>query len=251
MQAKVEHAWEADPPETAVHSVSPLLQRQKAAQAKEQARLTELEEAAKKAAESVEEAKQKAIKRQEEVDRLQAEYDQELARLVQTKETVTQLQKSLRDAFQTLSGCVEAQPSFHSWKQLSQAFRACWRLQRPRRRPPMRATTSMCSRTRTGPFRPMRGLRTLGGGAPRGRARGQEAEVYGVRRRRAQGLATSSATSTRPTALAAGRLLPARDHSFHPLQRFWLEKDFPLVSLIKKQPGQLPRRTSQRGNLDS
>ena len=68
MQAKVEEALEADKlakrnarlPETAVHSVSPLLQRQKAAQAKEQAKLTELEEAAKKAAESVEEAKQKS-----------------------------------------------------------------------------------------------------------------------------------------------------------------------------------------------
>ena len=81
MQAKVEQAWEADklakrnagPPETAVHDVSTALQRRKAAQAKEQAKLVELEAAAKAAVEAVEEAKQKAIKRQEDIDRLQAE----------------------------------------------------------------------------------------------------------------------------------------------------------------------------------
>ena len=100
----------ARPPETAVHDVSTALQRQKAAQAKEQAKLAELEEAAKKAAESVQEAKQKAIKRQEDIDRLHAENDRELAPLVQTKDSVTHLQKSVRDAFQALSGCVEAQP---------------------------------------------------------------------------------------------------------------------------------------------
>ena len=61
MQAKVAKALAADklakrnarPPETAVHSVSSALQRNKVAQAKEQAKLAELEEAAKKAAESV------------------------------------------------------------------------------------------------------------------------------------------------------------------------------------------------------
>ena len=123
-QAKAEMALEADKlamrqPETAVHSVSAALERQKAAQAKEQAKMAELEQAAKKAAESVEEAKQKAIKRQEEIDRLQAEYDQELARLVQTSDSVTHLQKSLRDAFQALYGCVEAQPLL---AQLESAF---------------------------------------------------------------------------------------------------------------------------------
>ena len=90
--------------------MSASLQRDKAAQAKEQAKLAELEEAAKRAAESVEEAKQKAIKRQEDIDSPQEKYDQELARLVQTPDSVTHLQKSARDALQALSGCVEAQP---------------------------------------------------------------------------------------------------------------------------------------------
>ena len=46
--------------------------------------------------------KQKAIKRQGDIDRLQTDYDQELARLVQTLDSVTHLQMSLRDAFQAL-----------------------------------------------------------------------------------------------------------------------------------------------------
>ena len=69
-----------------------------------------LEAHTKAAADAVEEAKQKAIKRQEDIDRLQAEYDQELVPLLQAKDSVTHLQKSLSDAFQALSGCVEAQP---------------------------------------------------------------------------------------------------------------------------------------------
>ena len=84
--------------------MSTALQRQKAAQAK----LVELETAAKAAAEAVEEAKQKAIKRQEDIDPLQADFDQELAILVRSSDSVTHLQ--VRDAFQALSGCVEAQP---------------------------------------------------------------------------------------------------------------------------------------------
>ena len=91
--------------------VSTALQGQKVAQTTEQAKLVELEAAAKAAAEAVENAKQKAVKRQEDIDRLQGEYDQEVSRLVQFSDSVTHLQKSLRDAFQALSGSVEAQPS--------------------------------------------------------------------------------------------------------------------------------------------
>ena len=230
MQAKAEKSWEANklakrnarPPETAVHDVSTTLHRQKAAQAKEQAKLVELEAAAKAAAEAVEQAKQKAIKRQEDIDRLQAEYDQELARLVQTKDSVTHLQKSLRDS--------NAHSGGHR------------RAQRRRERA-----------ARHGAHGPGGGqsLHAVVGRPPRRRERGQEAEVRGVRRARAPGFATSSGTSTRPAALAANRRPQARDLSIHPLPRFWLGKDFQFVSLVKKQPGQLPRPTPQGGNLDS
>ena len=57
---------------------------------------------AKAAAESVEDVKQKAIKRQEDIDRLQAVYDHEVSRLIQSS--------SSKVAFQALSVCVEAQP---------------------------------------------------------------------------------------------------------------------------------------------
>ena len=70
-------------------------------QAKEQAKLVELGEAAKAAAEAVEEAKQKAIKRREEVDWPQAG--------VPTSDSVAHLHKSLRDTFQALARRVEAQ----------------------------------------------------------------------------------------------------------------------------------------------
>ena len=116
MQVKAEKACEADKlakrdartPETAVHSVSTALQRDKAAQAKEQAKLVESEEAAKAAVEAVEEAKQKSVTRQEEIDGLQAEYDLELARLVPTSDSVAHHQKSLRDTFHALASRLEA-----------------------------------------------------------------------------------------------------------------------------------------------
>ena len=82
----------------------------------------------------------------------------------------------------------------------------------------------------------------------RGLERGQKAEVQGDRRARAQGSATLSATSTRLTALAAVWLLQARDHRFHPLQRFWLEKDFPLMSHIKNN---LDNHHGQRHSVES
>ena len=68
MQAKMEQAWEADKlakrqartPEVAVQAAFSALQNRKAAMAKSQAKISELEAAAQKAAEAVEEAKQKA-----------------------------------------------------------------------------------------------------------------------------------------------------------------------------------------------
>ena len=80
MQAKMEQAWEADKlakrqartPEVAVQSALSALQNRKAAMAKSQDKISELEAASKKAAKAVEEAKQKAEKL----------YDEELARLV-------------------------------------------------------------------------------------------------------------------------------------------------------------------------
>ena len=63
--------------------------RRKATLAKSQAKITELEAAA---VEAVDEAKQRA-------DKLQTEYDEELARLVKTSDPVTHLRKSVREAF--------------------------------------------------------------------------------------------------------------------------------------------------------
>ena len=78
--------------------------------AKSQTKITELEAAAKQAAEAVEEAKQKAEKLQGEIDKLQTEYDEEVARLVKPSDPVTHLQNNVREAFQALSGNLEAQP---------------------------------------------------------------------------------------------------------------------------------------------
>ena len=110
MQTKVEQAWEADKlakrqartPEVAVHSVSTALQRQKATQAKTQAKLVELEAAARAAVEAVEEARQKVVKQQAEIDKLQEDHEAELARLVKTSDPVTHHQKSVRAAFKAL-----------------------------------------------------------------------------------------------------------------------------------------------------
>ena len=118
MQAKMEQAWEADKlakrqartPEVAVQAAFSALQNRKAAMAKSQAKITELEEAAKKAAEAVEEAKLKAEKLQGEIDKLSKEYDEELARLVKPSDTVSSLQSNVRATFQALSGNPEAQP---------------------------------------------------------------------------------------------------------------------------------------------
>ena len=73
-------------------------------------KITELEAAANQAAEAVEEAKQKAEKLQGEIDKLQTEYDEEVARFVKPSDPVTHLQKTVREAFQALSGNLKAQP---------------------------------------------------------------------------------------------------------------------------------------------
>ena len=142
--------------------------------------------------------------------------------------------------------------SSHSWIRLSQAFPVCWRLPRP--------AGNRCARRhryaagqREGHFERSdgQGLRALVRRPARGRARGQKAEVRGVRRAREASLTTSNATSTRSTARAAYKRPQARSQPCIPCQVFWLEKDFQFASLIRKQPGQLPRPTSQRGNPDS
>ena len=127
MQAKMEQAWEADKlakrqartPEVAVQAAFSALQNRKAAMAKSQAKISELEEAAQKAAEAVEEAKQKAEKLQGEIDKPSKEYDEELARLTKPSDPVSNLQSNVRAAFQALSGNPEAQPLI---AQLESAF---------------------------------------------------------------------------------------------------------------------------------
>ena len=118
MQAKMEQAWEADTlakrqartPEVAVQSALSALQNRKAALAKSQDKISELEAAAKKAAEAVEEAKQKAEKLHGEVDKLQTENDEDVARLVKPSDPVTNLQSNVCAAFLAVSGNLEAQP---------------------------------------------------------------------------------------------------------------------------------------------
>ena len=80
------------------------------AMAKSKTKITELEAAAKQAAGAVEEAKQKAEKLQGEIDKLQTEHDKEMARLAKPSDPVTHLQNTVREAFQALSGNLEAQP---------------------------------------------------------------------------------------------------------------------------------------------
>ena len=77
--------------------------------AKSQAKITELDEAAKAAVEAVE-AKQKAEKSQGEMDKLQTEYDEDVARLGKPSDPVTHLLNIVREAFQAFSESVETQP---------------------------------------------------------------------------------------------------------------------------------------------
>ena len=120
LQTKADQMLEADklakrnarPPETAVYSVATALQRHKSLQEKEQAMLVEVDEAAQKAAKAADEAKDKAVKRQEEIDRLQADYERERARLVLASESDSKLHTALRDTFHALSDHAEARTLF-------------------------------------------------------------------------------------------------------------------------------------------
>ena len=124
MQAKWKQASEADKlanrqarnREVAVQSVYSALHNRKTTLGKSQAKVIELEAAA---AVEAEEATQKADKQQVNIDKLQTDFEVEGARLIKTSDPVTHLQKSVREAFQDLSGSVEAQPLI---SQLGTAF---------------------------------------------------------------------------------------------------------------------------------
>ena len=256
MQAKAEQAWEADKlakrnarPETAVHSVPMALQNRKATLVKSQAKITELEAAAKAAVEAVDEAKQKADKLQGEIDKLQTEYDEEVARLVKPSDLVTHLRNSVREAFQALSGSVEAQPLI---SQLETAFTGLSSLLAAATPTPMRATTSICSRTRTGPFQPKRwpGPRSARWKAfpwrsERPRSRGswstssKRGEFSHLKRR----LYTTYCACSLQAASGKGPSLES-------LAKILVGEGLPVRESHQKHPGQIPRQTSLRGNLD-
>ena len=222
MQAKAEQAWEADKlarrqartPEVAVQSAYSALQNRKATLAKLQAKITELEEAAKAAVEAVEEAS----RRRTSYKCKSTSYKQSAIRSghvlsrprILSHISGTPCVRHSRAFLEVLRPSL----SSHSWKRLSQAFRACWRPQSPRRRPSMRATTSSCSRTRTGPFQPNRWP------APSS-ARWKVFPRTSTRPRSRSPRSTSSKSAgfSHLKRLAAGKLPQARDHRFHPLPR--------------------------------
>ena len=243
MQAKMEQAWEADKlakrqartPEVAVQAAFSALQNRKAAMAKSQAKISELEAAAKQAAEAVEEAKQKAEKLQGEIDTLSKEYDEELARLVKPSNPVTHLQSNVRAAFQALSGNPEAQPLI---SQLETAFTGLSSLLAAAMPTPM-ATDVRDDEELQQDKEKATSYEAMAG------------EYGGVRRAREAGLAISSATSTQSTVRVAVKRPQARDRDSNPSPRFWSGKDSQFENPISRHPGQLPRPTSLRGNLDS
>ena len=264
MQAKMEQAWEADKlakrqartPEVAVQAAFSALQNRKAAMAKSQAKISELEEAAQKAAEAVEEAKQKAEKLQGEIDKLSKEYDEELARLVKPSDPVSNLQSNVRAAFQALSGNPEAQPLI---AQLETAFTGLSSLLAAATPTPHGDRGARQRGTAAGQREGhlargvgrCQSLRAVAAGFARRRARGQESEDGGVRPAIEAGLAISNATSTLSTVRVAFMRPQARDRASNPSPRFWSGKDSQFESPISRHPGQLPRPTSHRGNLDS
>ena len=264
MQAKMEQAWEADKlakrqartPEVAVQAAFSALQNRKAAMAKSQAKISELEEAAQKAAEAVEEAKQKAEKLQGEIDKLSKEYDEELARLVKPSDPVSNLQSNVRAAFQALSGNPEAQPLI---AQLETAFTGLSSLLAAATPTPMATEVRDDEELQLDKEKDIshealavrQSLRAVAAGPARRRARGQESEDGGVRPASEASLAISNATSTQSTVRVAFMRPQARDRASNPSPRFWSGKDSQFESPISRHPGQLPRPTSLRGNLDS
>ena len=151
MQAKAEKALAADkldPKWRFIQCLRPL-QRTNAAQVKDQVKLVELEEAAKKAAQAVEEAKQKAGTPRGN-------------RWAPTSDSVAHLHKSLCHTFQALASRVELNLSSNNWMRQSHAFRACWLLPRPHPRRTCATTTS--ARLRRNPCHAV-GLRSRGSGS--------------------------------------------------------------------------------------
>ena len=140
MQAKVEQAWTADKlakrqartPEVAVQSAFSALQSRKAAMAGSQTKIKELGAAAKQAAEAVEEVKKKA----EKIARGDRQATDSIRRgggaPLSGPRTLSHISRTpyarLSRPFLEIS-----KPSLSSlsWKQLSQAFPGCWRLQTP------------------------------------------------------------------------------------------------------------------------
>ena len=157
MQAKMEHAWEPDKlakrqartPEVAVQAAFSALPNRKAAMAKSQAKISELEEAAQKAAEAVEEAKQKAEKLQGEIDKLSKKSTTRSWLALSSPRIRSQIYRATCERrSRPFLGIPKPSLSLLSWKPLSQAFPASWRLQR---QPPWRqrcATTRNCSWTK-------------------------------------------------------------------------------------------------------
>ena len=255
MQAKVEQSWEADKlakrqartPEVAVQSAFSTLQSHKAAMAKSQTKITEWEAAAKQAAQLRRPSK-RPRKLQGEVDKPQTEYDEEAARCVKPSDPVTHLQNTVREAFQVLSGNLDAQPLI---SQLETSFTLLSSL--------FATPTPVATAVRDDIDLQQdeekaisnEALRAFTGRLARGGARGQEGKGCGIRRAREARLAITSATSTQSSVLAACKRPQARDQALNQSPRFWLEKDSQFVIPIRKHPGQLPLPTSQHGNLDS
>ena len=242
----MEQAWgQARTPEVAVQAAFFALQNRTAARAKSHAKISELEAAAKKAAE---EAKQKAEKLQGEMDKLSKEYDEELARLVKPSDPVLNLQSNVRAAFQALFW-ESRSPASHCpvGNRVHRPFQpACGcdchsHGDRGARQRGTAAGQRKGPLTRSIGFR--QGLRAIATGFARRRARGQESEDGGVRPASEASLATSNATSTQSTVRVAFMRPQARDRGSNPSPRFWSEKDYQFASPTRKHPGQLPRPT--------
>ena len=158
----------------------------------------------------------------------------------------------MREAFQALSGSVEAQPLISQWETAFTGLSSLLAAATPtptaidaRDDIDMQPDKDRAISTEARAFeRSLEGL-------PEEEREAKKQKFVELRRAREASLATSSATSTRPTALAACKRPQARVQTLHPLPRFWLEKDLQFAGLIRKQPGQSPRPTSKRGNLDS
>ena len=261
MQAKAEQAWEAEKlakrqarsPEVAVQSALSALHNRKAALARSQANVIELEAAAKAAVEAAEEAKQKTEKLQGEIDKLQTEPDVEVARLVNPSDPVTHLWNNVREAFQALSGNPEAQPLI---AQLETAFTGLSSLLAAATPTPV--ATDVRDDT---DMQPDKEKATSNEAMARALERSFACPRRNTRPKRQRWWSTSSKRGMfghlkAPhqhclSVLAACKRPQAWGQASNPLHQFWLEKDVQFARLIRKHPGHLPLPTSLRGNLDS